>query len=421
MRIALMTNNYKPVMGGVPISIERLARGLRERGHEVTIFAPSYEGEKEEEGVFRYKTIVKHFYGGTVIPNSLDPKIEKEFRRNRYDVIHVHHPVLIGDTAVYISKKYDIPLTFTYHTRYEQYLSYAGLIRKIETASKRTDAKGKISGRIIRGINQKIVPGYISSYAKQCDFVFAPTPGMSEYLNLNCNVPKEKLMVLPTGLEKDEYEGNISNVREIRRRYIKSGEFLFVSVSRIAHEKNIEFLIESMRRLKQKTDIPFKLLFIGEGPEKENCEKYCRDAGLKEIDFVGQVPNSNIKDYCRAADAFLFASKSETQGIVIIEALAVGTPVIAVDASGVRDIVKSGENGILTFECIDDYVQKLYSYMRGEINIDSFSENAVRTALEYREENVAVKAENAYRMAIENRKRLKQRKNHAGKVQYSFG
>ena len=421
MRIALMTNNYKPVMGGVPISIERLARGLRERGHEVTIFAPSYEGEKEEEGVFRYKTIVKHFYGGTVIPNSLDPKIEKEFRTNRYDVIHVHHPVLIGDTAAYLSKKYDIPLTFTYHTRYEQYLSYAGLIRKIETASKRTDAKGKISERIIRGINQKIVPGYISSYTKQCDFVFAPTPGMCEYLNLNCNVPKEKLMVLPTGLEKDEYEGNISNVREIRRRYIKSGEFLFVSVSRIAHEKNIEFLIESMRRLKQKTDIPFKLLFIGEGPEKENCEKYCRDAGLEEIDFVGQVPNSNIKDYCRAADAFLFASKSETQGIVIIEALAVGTPVIAVDASGVRDIVKNGENGILTFECIDDYVQKLYSYMRGEINIDSFSENAVMTALEYREENVAVKAENAYRMAIENRKRLKQRKNHAGKVQYSFG
>lgn len=420
MRIALMTNNYKPVMGGVPISIERLAKGLRKRGHEVTIFAPSYEGEIEEEGVFRYRTLVKHFYGGTVIPNVLDPAIEKDFKTRKYDVIHVHHPMLIGDTAANLSKKYDIPLTFTYHTRYEQYLSYAGIIRRIEESSKKANFRGAVFRRIIRRINNELVPNYISSFSKRCDFVFAPTPGMKEYLQKSCNVPSEKLVILPTGLENEEYEEDFANVKKIRNRYIKNGEFLFVSVSRISHEKNIEFLIEAMERLKQKTDIPFKLLFIGDGPDRERLEKYCKDAGLSEIDFAGQMPNSSIKDYCRAADAFLFASKSETQGIVIIEALAVGTPVIAVDATGVRDIVKNEENGILTDECIDEYVRKLYSYMRGEKNIDNYSENAVSTALSYHEDNVALKAENAYRLAIENRKQNGQGKDNAGKIQYSF-
>ena len=137
MRIALMTNNYKPIMGGVPISIERLARGLRAMGHQVTVFAPSYgdgkggDGQTDEEGVFRYATLLRHFIGGIVLPNPYDRRIEEEFAKNHYDIIHVHHPVLISGTAVYLSKKYNIPLTFTYHTRYEQYVKCytKGLLR----------------------------------------------------------------------------------------------------------------------------------------------------------------------------------------------------------------------------------------------------------------------------------------------------
>lgn len=128
MKIALMTNNYKPIMGGVPISIERLARGLEDMGHQVTIFAPTYQEQQQEENVFRYATCMKHFIGGIVLPNPFDRRIEKEFRKQEYDVIHVHHPMLIGRTAVYLSRKYHIPLVFTYHTRYEQYLSYVGAV-----------------------------------------------------------------------------------------------------------------------------------------------------------------------------------------------------------------------------------------------------------------------------------------------------
>ena len=92
-------------MGGVPISIERLKRGLEAQGHQVTVFAPTYEEQEQEENVFRYATCMKHFIGGIVLPNPFDMRIEKEFRRQQFDIIHVNHPMLIGRMAVYLSKK----------------------------------------------------------------------------------------------------------------------------------------------------------------------------------------------------------------------------------------------------------------------------------------------------------------------------
>jgi len=405
MKIALMTNNYKPITGGVPISIERLAKELKEAGHEVTIFAPTYKNQPANEtGIFRYKTLSYKFIGGIVLPNSLDLAIDREFKTGHYDVIHVHHPVLIGTTARLLSKKYNIPLVFTYHTRYEQYLNYAAPFKMLEADSQRTDIRGDISGRMCHTINNRMVPSYIRSFAKNCDLVFAPTPGMKDYLETGCSIEPEKIRVLPTGLEPDEYAGDTVAAKKIRSHHIKNGEFLFVSVSRISHEKNIEFLMDACEKLKEKTSMPFKLLMVGDGPDKEKYINMCKEKDLKEIEFVGNVSNEEIKNYCRAADAFLFASKSETQGIVIIEALAVGTPVIALRASGVEDVVMNGVNGILSRESVDDFADSIYSYMRGTVDNDLLSANAVFTALEFKEEKIARKALEGYMYAISRHK-----------------
>ena len=111
----MLTNNYKPFIGGVPISIERLANGLREQGHEVFIFAPSYENQVDEENVVRYKSLKENnkITGKFAVPNIFDLNIERKFRELNIDIIHVHHPMLIGWTAIYLGKKYNIPVTFT--------------------------------------------------------------------------------------------------------------------------------------------------------------------------------------------------------------------------------------------------------------------------------------------------------------------
>lgn len=193
MRIALMTNNYKPFMGGVPISVERLKKGLEKLGHEVTVFAPTYENQIEEKGVFRYRTLFPKIIGGIVLPNPFDRQIEKEFRKNTYDIIHVHHPVLIGNTAVYLAKKYKIPLVFTYHTRYEQYmLSYVDFIKRLNVQTN-------------QGIEKKLFPLYLNSFLRHCNHIFAPTPGMKDYLQDICKVAPAKVSVLPTGINLSAY------------------------------------------------------------------------------------------------------------------------------------------------------------------------------------------------------------------------
>ena len=106
MKIAMMTNNYKPFIGGVPISVERLSQSLRKRGHEVCIFAPEYEDEYWEEDVIRYRSCEKRMKNGMAIPNILDARINQEFRWRQFDLIHVHQPMLIGNVAVHLSRKY---------------------------------------------------------------------------------------------------------------------------------------------------------------------------------------------------------------------------------------------------------------------------------------------------------------------------
>ena len=125
MKIAMMTNNYKPFIGGVPISVERLAKGLRALGHEVCIFAPEYEGEEEpEEDVVRYRSHKRKLSNGMVFPSMFDPCIRQEFEMREFDLIHVHQPMVMGNVAKLYSKRYGIPLVFTWHTRYEEYLHY---------------------------------------------------------------------------------------------------------------------------------------------------------------------------------------------------------------------------------------------------------------------------------------------------------
>ena len=119
MKIAMMTNNYLPFIGGVPISIQRLSDGLRREGHTVTVFAPTYREQTADRDVVRYRTLITGIARGAAVPDSFDRDIEREFAKGEFDVIHVHHPMMIGWTAVYLSRKYNVPLVFTYHTRYE--------------------------------------------------------------------------------------------------------------------------------------------------------------------------------------------------------------------------------------------------------------------------------------------------------------
>lgn len=380
MRIALMTNNYKPICGGVPISIERLKKGLEQLGHEVTVFAPTYEKQEAEDHVIRYGNLMDRFIGGIVLPNPLDAKIEEQFRKKKFDLIHVHHPFLIGNTAMHLSRKYHIPLTFTYHTQYEKYLlTYAPWARPLA----------------------RLLPVYLRLFMKRCHRLFAPTQGMLEYLHETCRVPYEKMDVLPTGLPEEHFLVTDIQKKKIREKYHAEGVPLFLSVSRIAQEKNIGFLLESIAKAKDLCGKPFKVLMVGDGPDRSAWEDLCQERGLSDtVIFTGRIDNDKIAPYFAAADAFLFASKTETQGIVILEAFAGKTPVYALDADGVRDLVEHGVNGALLPEDVNIFAGKIADILEEKEVLSSLSENAWQNALAFREEAVAAKALRLYNNII---------------------
>ena len=379
MKIAMMTNNYKPFVAGVAISVERLAQSLREMGHQVVVFAPDYNGQPEEEDVVRYGALMKGVAGGFSVPNPLDPEIEQKFKEGNFDVIHVHHPMMIGDTARYLSWKYQVPLVFTYHTRYEQYLHYVGL----------TALKG-------------IMPFYIRSCTKSCDVVVAPTPLMKDYLE-DISL-KSVIRVLPTGLNRESFFPDEEKAGQLRKELLGDKKYLFCTVARLAKEKNLEFLFRSMKLRKESSGSDFRLALIGDGPYKKELLKQVKELGLEdEIIFVGKVPNQEIKNYCHAADLFVFSSLSETQGIVLLESMAVGTPVLAVRASGTEDVVVNGKNGYMTEASETEFACQLMDILEKK-ELEVLQQGAIETAKSYSCERIAREAVLLYAEAIQLRR-----------------
>lgn len=379
MRIAMFTNNYKPYIGGVPVSIKHLAEALRSRGHTVYIFAPTYENQVEEPYVIRYPSFpIK--VAGAPVPNVLTGIFTKKVRELNIDVIHVHHPAIVGNVALSIRKKLGVPVVFTYHTRYEAYLHYINGLEKVEQST-------------------GFINWYLHHFCNQCDLLVAPTPGILDYLQKEQMKPP--IQVMPTGIPMENFLPEQESVAAIRQQYIGTADYLTCTVSRLAKEKNLDFQIRGLaclKRLLKKKGRTFRHMIIGDGPEKKKLICQIEELGLTEnIIFIGNVDNQEIKNYQAAADAFLFTSKSETQGIVLLEAMAVGNPVVAVEASGVRDVVKDGVNGYLTEEDAYWWAERTRMVLEEVAKREQLSQAARETAEMYSEEEVARQAEQYYR------------------------
>lgn len=400
MRIAMMTNNYKPVVGGVPIAIERLAGGLRERGHEVYIFAPEYEGYQEEEPfVIRYRAFHKKAGGYVPLMKPVDFRMEKAFRELKFDIIHVHHPVLIGQRAQYLGKKYDVPVVFTYHTRYEQYLHYWKPYKWLK------ERNGNLEGKLVDMIENQLVLAVIRKFTEKCSLVFAPT-------NQIQTIIKERewdanITVMPTGLPESAYEGGFAK-EEIRKNYARGKKYLMCTVARLSAEKNLIFLLQALVELKKKMGDCFQLLIIGDGPQKQELQELADTLKIEEnVSFLGTVPNEQIASFHSACDAFLFTSKSETQGIVLLEAMAGASPVIAVEATGVCDVVRNGQNGFMTSESEEEFAELTRKVLEDKSLHHILSQGARETANRYKNSAIAGVAEGNYQRVVMARKGLK--------------
>jgi 1,2-diacylglycerol 3-alpha-glucosyltransferase len=379
LRVAMFTNNYLPFIGGVPLSIDRLCRGLRQLGETVKVFAPAYPEpwiDPEDDRVVRCAGLFNAHLAGFPVANVFSRKIRVEFKTLKCDLVHVHHPFWLGKKGMRLAKKRGLPVVFTYHTRLERYTHYL-----------------PFPGTALKNLAAHVL---IKRFANRCDAIITPTPSTEEYLrNLGVSALIE---TIPTGIGMEDYKRwTPQKVHELRNRYASEKEPLLISVSRMAREKNLDFLIDGLAKVKGLFSTPFKCLLVGDGPEKARLEDKTATLGLNdEIVFTGNMSPRDLARCYLAADLFVFASTSETQGMVLIEAMAGGCPVVAVRASGVYDVVKDGYNGLMVAESTESWSKAVATLLTNHRQLSVLSQNSRVFAEDYSEEKIAEKVLNLY-------------------------
>ncbi len=319
-----MTNTYKPFIGGVEASVEIFSNEYRRRGHNVLIVTPTFENAPAvEEGVFRFPAI-QNFNGSDFSVKLPIPGIlSKTLDTFKPDIVHSHHPFLMGDTALRIAASYAVPIVFTFHTFFERYTHY------------------------VPGDSpplKRFVASLATGYANLCDHVIAPSESVLEQLReRGVTTPTS---IAPTGIYVHRFaHGEGATVR--RRCGIAREAFVAGFVSRLAPEKNIDFLCLAVTQfLKHNSQAHF--MVVGKGPSQNRMQELFLKAEIRDrVHFLGLLEGQELTDAYHAMDLFVFASHTETQGIVLAEAMAAGIPVVAVAASGVREVVTDRENGRL--------------------------------------------------------------------------
>lgn len=383
LRVAMFTNNYLPFIGGVPLSINRLFKGLVRKGFTVEIFAPTYRQQRkpsENDGVFRCPGFFSLHMADFPIANIFSRKIAAEFKNNGFDLVHIHHPFWLGRKGMRLAKHQGIPVVFSYHTRLEYYTHYIPL-----------------PGTVLKNL---AVHFMIKNFANKCDAIITPTTSTEEYLrNLGVSALIE---TIPTGINIEEYRAwSTEEVQDLRNRYVSENEGLLISVSRLAEEKNLDFLIDGLAKVKTINGKPFKCLLVGDGPERSRLAAKAAELGMKDtIIFAGNMaPHEVVRCYL-AADIFVFASTSETQGMVLLEAMAGGCPVVAIRASGVYDLVKDGYNGFSVAESTDIWAEKITALLHDDELLSQLSANSRTFAENYSMEKITARVAKLYRRII---------------------
>ncbi len=370
MKICLMTNTYLPHVGGVARSVSTFAHEYQRLGHDVLVVAPRLPGRtsRRAEAIVERVAAIQNFNGSDFsVRLPLAATLSTRLESYTADIVHAHHPFLLGDTALRFATSRSLPLIFTHHTRYEDYVHYVPFA----------------SPALRRAAIQ-----LSTEYANMCDGVIAPSASIASLIRRRgVTAP---VQVVPTGIDTAAFaQGDGSRARQ--RFKIPARAFVVGHVGRLAPEKNLRHLAEAVSLFLSKHPQAWFLL-VGGGPaEAEVREVFAQRGVADRIVFAGSQTGRALYDAYRAMDVFAFSSRSETQGLVVTEAMAAGLPVVALRASGVREVVRPEVNGVLLPAETSpvDFARSLARLADGRKLLTAFRRAAIATAAEFSRERCA--------------------------------
>lgn len=330
MKIGIFTETYRPTINGVVVSIDTFKEQLEQKGHEYFIFCPANpkQSEPDLKNIYRFPSLT--LPDGVAYPLAKPMSFSQASQLlpldliSQLDIIHVQHYAMMGQYGLRCAREFHIPCVYTYHTMAELYTSYV-----------------PIGGVLAR----PLIRFWTRHTAKQADHIVTPTHSVKEYLqNLGIDQP---ISIIPTGIETKNYKRTPKAFLEQQFK-IPVHHDILLYVGRLAVEKNIDFLLKAYLTV-QRLNPDVHLILAGDGPDRTKCERFIAQHGLsRHVTVIGFLPHREIVKVFGAVDLFVFPSITDTQGIVIIEAMAAGTVPVAINRLGPHDIIKDNLTGRLS-------------------------------------------------------------------------
>ncbi len=327
MRIVLFSDIYKPAVNGVVNHVSLLKHYFEQWGEQVWLFVPGQPDQaEEEENVIRLPGI-PIADTGYHLSVALDQRARNILKQA--DVIHVHHPFLSGSFGLNAARKYDLPLVFTNHTRYDLYVQqYLPLI---------PDA-----------LSDTALQAFFHLFSQRCSAFIAPSQGIADLMREEWGV-QGQVAVIPNGVELDDFHR--AKLHTSRRELgIPADAVVGVYVGRVSWEKSVDRLLRNFAILAGE-DGRLHLLLVGGGPALNDCRKLAQELGIdSRVNFTGMAAYDKIPGYLKLADFFVSASVSEVHPLTFIEAAAAGLPAVGIDSPGVTDMIVDGKTGFVAFD-----------------------------------------------------------------------
>jgi glycosyltransferase involved in cell wall biosynthesis len=376
MRVLTVSDVYFPRVNGVSTSIETFRQGLLEHGVTMQLVVPRYGDEPDQEGIARI--------GARTIPRDPEDRLLSWGETHKTvldqardcDLIHVQTPFVAHYAGLKVARKLDKPVLATYHTLFEEYLYHYAPFMPAEW---------------LKGLARR----FSRTQCNDLDAVIVPSTAMQERLS-EYGVTTT-MHVLPTGIPLSRF--TVGSRERFRRLHgISEDRPVVLFVGRVAHEKNIAFLIDAVAEARR--SVPELMFMItGHGPAEKALRRQVEHLKMTDsVRFLGYLDRvSELPDCYAAADAFVFASRTETQGLVLLEAMAMGLPVVALAAMGTKDILGPGRGAIAPEDDVQAFAAAIVKLISDSELRARLSSEARDYAREWADDRMAARLAGLYR------------------------
>jgi len=386
MRVGMFSECYEPVRNGVTTSVHTLVQHLRRLGHRVFLVAPHYASHRDQSPfVLRVPSIQTWLNKDYPIAYPFYPRLKRQFGQLAPNVVHSHNPFFVGLLAARLAHQHGLPLVSTYHTLYSHYGHYVFFLPDAAV--------------------QGLLKWWIPDYYNRCAHVIVPSEvARTSLADYGVTAP---ISVIPTAVPLPDPTEITEDARRAARAQwdIPQDCPLLLYVGRIAQEKNIEMVLDAFASCSSQYPAA-RLLVVGGGPHLDGVRKHAADTPCADrVVFAGAMAHSELAPVYASANLFVFASITETQGLVMAEARAAGTPCVVARGGGAGETVRDGEDGLIVEPDRDALAGAISGLLGAPERLAAMREACLRNAHHYTPQAMTEAALRVYEAAVESHAR----------------